>query len=258
METPLKYETPLWTLIGVFIGFILSYLYGWIVQKRQYISKTNETTQRIIRVMHLSDSKQAIQRLADLIPQFKEKEQIKILSEIGLESSLNADTDDVTQCIIDELQWICVLYEVDRNNIRKFAKKSREDQKKIKAVQNGLWEILLNIVEYRQSEKLLHSAFNLLDILNNYSMKQGYEKVILSSINLYKEIGKLSVGIEYADSGYKVLDFRVGIDESIKKLRSLQSSLRQSFFKNSKVFEFSNAIDEAIRIINKEYTEKIS
>lgn len=252
-----NYETPLWTLIGVMIGFALSHLYNLIVQRKQYSARIQETIERIKKSMHLSNSIQAIQRIADLIPQFREREQIKILSEIGLESSLDVDTDDVTQCVIEELRWICVLYELETNTKHNLVEKSRKDEKRVKSIQNALWELSFTIVEYRQSEKLLRSTFDLLDTLNRYSITQGYEEVIASSMELYKNIGRLSVGIGY-DSGYEVLNFQFGIDESINRLCRLRQSLRQSSFKNSKVAKFSNEIDNAIQMIKKEHSEKVS
>lgn len=252
-----NYETPLWTLIGVMIGFTLSHLYNLIVQRKQYSAKVQETIERIKKSMRLSSSRQAIQRIADLIPQFREREQIKILSEIGLESSLNADSDDVTQCVIEELGWICVLYGLEPNTRNNLVEKSRKDEKRVKSIQSALWEFSSNIVEYRQSEKLLRSTFNLLDTLNRYSITQGYEEVIACSIELYKDIGRLSVGIVYG-SGYKILNFQFGIDESISQLCSLRQSLRQSSFKNSKVSKLLNEIDNVILTIKKEHFEKVS
>ena len=110
-----KYPTPMWTiagtLMGVVIGFLLDQLAYYIVEKRNYRARVQDTIERIKKTMHLSNSRQAIQRIADLTPQFREEEQIKILSEIGFESSLNANTDDVTHCVIEEFRWLVILYE---------------------------------------------------------------------------------------------------------------------------------------------------
>lgn len=252
-----EHKTPFWTLIGVMIGFVFSYLYNLTVQRRQYTARVQETIERIKKSMRLTNSRQAIQRIADLIPQFREREQIEILSEIGLESSLNADSDDVTQCVIEELKWIGVLYELEPNIRHNLVEKSRKDENRVTSIRNALWDLSLNIVEYRQSEKLLRITFDLLDTLNRYSITQGYEEVIASSIELYKNIGELSVGIKYP-SGYKVLNFQFGINKSITRLCSLRQSLRQSPFKNSKVSKLSNEIDNAIQMIKKEHSQKVS
>jgi hypothetical protein len=221
--------------------------------KKQYKTRLKIAIERIVKSMHLSDSKQAIQRIADLIPQFQEKEQIKILSEVGFESSLNAKNDDITQCVLDELRWICVLYELDGNH--NFVKRSRRDKKRVKFLQNTLWEISLNIVEYRQSDKLLSCAFNLLEILENYSIIQRYEEVIASFMDLYKSIGIDSVGIEYAQSGYRLLNFRFGIDQSISRLSRLKDSISDSKFRCSKISKILLAIEKAIKEIEKKYLE---
>ena len=242
-----KYPTPMWTiagtLMGVVIGFLLDQLAYYIVEKRNYRARVQDTIERIKKTMHLSNSRQAIQRIADLTPQFREEEQIKILSEIGFESSLNANTDDVTHCVIEEFRWLVILYET----APLLMKKSRGDKKRIKTIQSALWEILFNIVEYRRSEKLLCEAFDLIDILNKYAVTQGYEKVILSSIRLFVNIGQKSVDL--------LPDFKFGVNESIKRLCSLKKFLSESKFIKSKVIEYSNTIDETIRLI-KSLSEK--
>ena len=231
------------TLMGVVIGFLLDQLAYYIVEKRNYRARVQDTIERIKKTMHLSNSRQAIQRIADLTPQFREEEQIKILSEIGFESSLNANTDDVTHCVIEEFRWLVILYET----APLLMKKSRGDKKRIKTIQSALWEILFNIVEYRRSEKLLCEAFDLIDILNKYAVTQGYEKVILSSIRLFVNIGQKSVDL--------LPDFKFGVNESIKRLCSLKKFLSESKFIKSKVIEYSNTIDETIRLI-KSLSEK--
>lgn len=257
MEAFSNYETPLWTLIGVAIGFIISFFYTLFLQRKEYNARTQSAINRIKKVMHLGDLKQATQRLADLTPQFKEREQIIILKNVGFESSLNANMNEITDYIIEELRWICILYEVDPNNAHKLVKKSRKDKKRVEAVRGALWEISVNVVEYTQSEELLENVFSLLDTLNNHSLQQGYREVMLSSILLYKNIGELSIGIEYAETGYKVLNFQFGMDESIKQLQSLQKSISQSSFNKTKVSELIKTIENAIKTIEKERTEKI-
>ncbi len=243
------FETPIWTLIGVVIGFLLSYLYSYFEQRRRYLSRTRDATERVKKSMHMVNSKKAIERLSDLIPQFKEKEQLKILSEIRLESSMNPNADELTKVIIEEFRWICILYEVESNNGYNLIKRSRKDKKKVKEIQNVLWDIMTNIVEYRQNEELLSNSFDLLNILNKYSIKQRYVEAIGFSIELFKSIGTLSVGIDYAVDGYKLLNFKCGINESIQQLKDLKVYLVGSQFKNTRISQFNHDIDRSIDII---------
>ena len=45
---------------------------------------------------------------------------------------------------------------------------------------------------------------------------------------MYGHLGRLSVGIMYAATGYKVLNFRHGIDESIRQLADLSKQVGRS------------------------------
>lgn len=232
-------------------------LFYLIVERIRRKKRIQETIERIKKSMHLNDSKQAIQRIADLLPQFKEEEQIEILYQIGAESSLNANAENVTKCVIDELRWICVFYETSLNDPDELPGQTGSDKKKIRTIQNALWEFSENAVEYTQSRELLCSAFDFLDVLNNYALAHRYEEVIAASIEIYKNVGRFSVGIEYGLTGYSILDFRFGINESIKQLSSLRESISKSSFEESKVSRFLHAIDYSINLIEKERLEKI-
>lgn len=253
----MNYETPLWTLIGVVFGFGLSLLFYLIVERIRRKKRIQETIGRVKKSMHLSDSKQAIQRIADLLPQFREEEQIEILYQVGAESSLNASARDVTKCVIGELRWICVFYEADLNYPEDLPRESISDKKRVRSIQNALWEFSVNSVEYTQSRELLRSAFDFLDVLNTYALVRRYEEVITASIGLYKDVGGLSIGIEYGINGYKILNFRFGINESIKRLSSLRESISRSSLDKFTVLRFLHAIENAIHVIEKERRERI-
>ncbi len=257
MQIFYRYWTPLWTVVGVLLGFGLSLLFYLIVERIRRKKRIQETIERIKKSMHLSDSKQAIRRMADLIPQFREKEQIEMLDQLGLESALNTSTDDVTKCIIEELRWLSVSYEASLADGDVFIDKPKEDKKRVRSIHSTLWNIAMTLVEYRQSKKLLGLAFDLFEILDSYAINQNYVKVILDSIEFYKYVGKYSVGMEYGVSGYSVSNFKFGIDGSIKQLSSLRESISKSSFEESKVSRFLHAIDYSINLIEKERLEKI-
>jgi hypothetical protein len=221
-----NYETPVWTLIGVVVGFALSGLYAAWLQRRNYRKRVSEAIERIKGGMHLKVSQLGSQRISDLLPQFKEEDQIKILGEVGSESSLNAPSDQVTDYVLEELRWRCILYELFPQH--HLVKRSKNDARFARKIQSCLWEIGANVVEFRQSEALLAKVFALGSILHTYAAAQGYHDVITAQISMYGYIGKHCVGIKYPDTGYKVLNFRYGIDESIRQLADLSKKVRRS------------------------------
>lgn len=251
------YKTPLWTIIGVVIGFLLSWLYSIIVQKRHYKASIEETIERIKKSIHLTDSKQTIQKIADLLPRFDEREQIEILREIGMESSLNSSADEVTNCVIGELRWICVSYETDLSSICRYNKRSKKDLKKVMSIHDIVWNISMQAVEYAKSKKVLESAFCFLGVLNKYAILQQYERVIYSSIDLYKYTGLSSIGNEYP-SGYSIRNFRFGIDNSISQLFAVKDDLKKSSFDESFISSSVSRIDVAIEKIKSEQQKRLN
>jgi hypothetical protein len=252
-----SYETPLWTLVGVVIGFVLSYVYNLVLQRKQYKARVQEVIERIKKITHLPDAKQAIRRLADFLPQFKEKERIEILLWVGMESVLNAYSEEVTDYVIEEFRWIILVYEAVTNSEHQI-KRSRQDRFTVESIQCALWDIASDIVEYRQSKKLLNKVFALLDILDKYSIIQKYERPIILSMQLYEDTGLKSVGIEYGKSGFKTLNFKFGINQSIKQLNFLKEYLKNSSVKISRISTFSQRIDDSIIAIKRKYEDKIN
>jgi len=253
----MSFETPLWTITGVIVGFGLSWLYGILLNKRRRRAALNVTTERIKKSMHLMDSKQTIRKLADLLPQFDESEQIEILEEASLESSLNSFADEVTCFIIGELRWICVGYEVDFRSTLKRHGGSKKDHKKLKSVRDILWNISMQVVEYTQSREVLESALNFLNILNEYAILHQHEKAIYSSIDLYKYIGLSSIGDQYP-SGYSIRNFRFGIEKSINQLLSLKEDLQKSSFNETAISSSMLRINTALNNIKSEQKRRLS
>jgi len=216
-----EYETPIWTLIGAFIGaligFGLSAVWTYYHERREHKARIGECIERIKKSMRLISPQRAIQLIVDLLPQFKEEEQIKILSEVGLESSMK--NDEVTKCVIEELKCICVLYEVELDNFS-FTKKSLKDEKKVRLVLKAIWEISSNSIEYRQSKESVSDAFNLVQMLDLYSIKQGYVRVISASIRFYRQMGEYSVSM-----WDRTPNFEFGIAESINRLKLLKQKI---------------------------------
>jgi hypothetical protein len=226
MNVLIKYETPLWTLIGVAVGFAISWFYSAFLHRREYRQRVTHAIERIKGGMHIEGSQLGSQRISDLLPQFREQEQIKILGEVGLESSMNATTDQVTDYILDEFRWHCVLYELFHQH--QHVKRSRQDARRVGSIQSWLGEIGANAVEYRQSERLLRKVFDLTNILHTYAIEQRYPDVVSAQISMYGHIGKLSVGIMYGVTGYKALDFKYGIQEALGQIADVRKQLKGS------------------------------
>jgi hypothetical protein len=221
-----RYETPLWTLIGVAVGFALSWLYSACSRRREYGRRITHAIERIKGGMHLKGARLGPERISDLLPQFEEKDQLEILGQVSLESSLSASTDQVTHYILDELRWHCVVYELFPQHT--FTKRSRRDERRVVTIQSWIAEIGANIVEYRQSEPLLREVFALNNILQSYAIKQRYSGVVTRQIDMYRHLAKLSVGIMYSVEGYKVLNFQYGIHEALARLGDVKEQVRRS------------------------------
>lgn len=255
-----SYETPLWTLVGVMVGFVLSYLYNLILQRKQYKARTREMKERIKKLIHLPDAKQAMRRLADSLPQFKEQEQIEILDEIGIEGSLNKYSHNVARYVIEEFRWLIMPYEFAVQDWPKHKPRKLKHRDKIiiQSIQYAIWNMAENIIEFRQSKKLLQDVLAAFSIIDNYSIIRKYEQIIATSIQLYKDIGLKSIGIMYGKSGFRVIDFKFGISQSVKQLKALTEALQKSNFKISKIHTFLEAIDKTTKKIETEYASNIT
>lgn len=250
-------ESILTITLGAILGFSLKWINDYFVERKRYKKSVEQTVERIKKSMQLKDVghvKHTTQRMADLLPMFKEKEQIEILLEIGFESTLMNENNDITEYVIEELRWLCLFYEQDEF---KLVKRSRKDEKRVKSIQNTLYEISVNIIEYTQTDKLLGSALYLFSVLDSYAVKQEYVDSIEHSISIYKGLGELSIGISYSETGYKVLDFRTGLEGTIQRLRSLKRQIQKSSIEKAKIIPLTEMIDETIKLIKKEYSEKI-
>ena len=246
-----EYETPIWTLIGAFIGAIigfgLSILWSYYHERKEHKARMNESIERIKNSVHLVNSQQAIQHINDHLPQFSEEEQINILSTVGFESALN--NDEVTKFIIQRLRDICNLYELESNGEISFTTKSPKDEKKVRLVLSALWEISYNIIEYRRSEESVCDAFNLVQILVLYSIKKGYEKVVLDSIKFYRQMGELSD---------RKPNFEFGITESIDRLTFLKEAISDLKSEKITVDMLLEEANQAIDFIVKERDSKLN
>lgn len=245
-----QYETPVWTLTGVVVGFVLSWSYAAWSRRRDYREGVNQAIERIKGGMRLKGSQLGPQRISDLLPQFGEQEQIHILGEVGLESSLNAAADQVTQYILDEFRWRCTLYELFPQH--QLVKRSGQDVRRVESIQSWLGEIGANAVDYRQSETLLRKVFDLGNILHTYAVAQRYPKVVSGQIRMYGHIGKLSVGIMYGVTGYKVLNFKYGIQEALRQIGDVREQVRSSILPRNVRDNLVAECEAAVGIIKKE------
>lgn len=250
-------ETPMWTLIGVVVGFVLSWFYSDFTRKREYKRRVAQAIERIIGGMRGGKGSQlGPQRISDLLPQFEEKEQIQILGEVGFESSLNAATDQVTHYILDAFRWRCTLYELQPQH--RFVDRSKEDMRRLGYIQPKLGEIGSNVVEYRQSEALLRKVFDLGNILHTYAIMQQYPEVISAQIGMYGHIGRLSVGIMYRNTGYKVLNFEYGIEEALRQIGDLREKVQRSNLPSDVRDRLVAECEAAVGIIKKEQDQGTS
>lgn len=250
MSFPAHYESGVWTLSGVILGFAISQIQRLVSDRREHGRRVAEATERIKRTMYLRTSEEAIQRIADLMPQFGDQEKIAILREVGMESSLNAQSDRVTEFVIQELGWMCSLYEIHAEY--DVVKKSREDCKKVMSIQSALWEIARNIVEYRRSEELLGSLFAVCETLDTYCIGQLYGDAIRLSFALYKDVGCLSVGIVYEESPVPSPTFQSGVRQSVDRLESLKCLLLRSSFRSCQLSKLVGACGNAISAVHGE------
>lgn len=254
-------ETPLWTIIGTLIGiaagFALSRFYSERTRKREYKHRVAQAIERIIGGMRGEKGSQlGPQRISDLLPQFEEREQIQILGEVGFESSLNAATDQVTHYILDEFRWRCTLYELQPQH--QFIDRSKEDKRRLGYIQPKLGEIGRNVVEYRQSEALLCKVFDLGNILHTYAIMQQYPEVISAQIGMYGHIGRLSVGIMYRNTGYKVLNLKYGIEEALRQIGDLREKVQCSNLPRDVKDKLAAECEAAVGIIKKEQDQGTS
>ena len=249
MNILMKFETPTWTLIGVVVGFALSWSYSVSSRKREYRHRVAQAIERIKGGMRLKGSRLGPQRISDLLPEFGEQEQIQILGEVGFESSLNAATDQFTHYILDEFRWRCTLYELFP---QQHVNRSRQDVRRVGTIQSWLGEIGANAVEYRQSEALLCRVFHLGNILHTYAIAQRYPDVVSGQIRMYGHIGKLSVGIMYGVTGYKVLDFKYGVHEALGQIGNLREQVQRSILPRTVRDKLVAECEAMVSIINKE------
>jgi hypothetical protein len=175
---------------------------------------------------------------------------MQILGEVGFESSLNPDTDQVTHYVLDELRWQCLHYEVFPQHHH--IKRSRHDARRVDAIQSLLGNIAVNIVEYRQSDPLLRKVFALGNILHTYGVVQRYPDVISGQISMYRDVGKHSVGIMYGVTGYKVLNFQYGVQGALGQLRDLSEQVRRSTLAGNVRDKLIAESDAALGIIRNE------
>lgn len=248
-----EYETPMWTLIGVAVGFALSWFYSASSRRREYRQRVAQAIERIKGGMHLEGSQVGPQRISDLLPQFGEQEQIQILGEVGFESSLNSATDQVTHYILDEFRWRCTLYELFPQH--QHVNRSRQDVRRVRTIQSWLGEIGANAVEYRQSETLLRKVLDLGNILHTYAIAQQYPDVVSGQIRMYGHIGKLSVGIMYGVTGYKVLNFKYGIQEALGQIGDLREQVQRSILPRNDRDKLVAECEAAVGIIKKEQAQ---
>lgn len=252
-----EWETPMWTLIGVVVGFALSWFYSAFTRKREYKRRVAQAIERIIGGMRGEKGAQlGPQRISDLLPQFEEKAQIRILGEVGFESSLNATTDQVTHYILDEFHWRCMLYELQPRH--QFVDRSKQDIRRLGYIQPWLGEIGSNVVEYRQSEALLRKVFDLGNILHTYAIMQQYPEAISVQIGMYGHIGRLSVGIMYRDTGYKVLNFEYGIGEALRQIGEVREQVQRSSLASDVKDKLAAECEAAVGIIKKEQEQGTS
>jgi hypothetical protein len=247
-------KTPMWTLIGVVAGFALNWFFSYISRRREYREKVVQSIERIKGGMHMAGSQLGPQRISDLLPQFGEQERIQILGEVGSESSMNADIDQVTHYILDEFSWYCTLYELFPQHPT--VKRSKHDIRRVSSILLWLEEIGTNVVEFRQSEALLRKVFNLGNTLHTYAITQGYPDIVSRQIRIYGHTGKLSVGIMYGVTGYKVLNFRCGIEESQRQIRNVREQVQRSAFTPDVRDRLLGECDAAVSIIQKEQAER--
>lgn len=245
-----EFETPLWTLIGVSVGFALSWFYSIFSRRREYRRRVTQAIERIKGGMYFEGARLGPQRISDLLPQFGEQEQIQILGEVGMESSLNANTDQVTQYILDEYRWFCTLYELSPRH--HLIKRSRQDARRVGSIQSWLAVIGSNIVEFRQSEPLLRKLFEVGEILDTYAIAQRYPKVVSGQIRMYRDIGKLSVGIMSGVTGYKVLNFRYGVQEDLKRIGDVREQVQRSTLSRKVKSKLLAECEAAVGIIRNE------
>ncbi len=176
------------------IGFLASYVYQVAHSCKIQRQQRDVASERIRKLMHF-DRTEATRRLLETLPHFGDKHQIEILGDIARESSVNR-LDSFTECVVDELQWICVLHEACPEKVPK----SIRDRQKVARVTAILREISANAVEYRRSRRLVQACFQLAHVLLKYSTAKRYHGVVAAIVDLYHDTGVRSLRIvENAD-----------------------------------------------------------
>ncbi|MFW9851819.1 MAG: hypothetical protein ACFFDS_02665 [Candidatus Thorarchaeota archaeon] len=258
-----QYENAIWALVGAVIGailgFSLSFLTIKIQDKKNYKKLFNSNLSKIISYIRDGNIKISKQALSEIEAMFKESDQLKILDRASLESSLNASNNEITDYILDKLEWMLAHYNIyiqGRWEFDELGLERKKDIKKINSIHSMVWTLLHNVVEIHQSISILRKSFPLIEDLDRYSLEIEHYELLVASIRLYIDIGTKSIGIDYLD-GFNILNFGEGISLSIEYLQKLHE-LIQSYCKDEiKKKELISLIDSGIEKIRKEKRDKL-
>jgi len=239
----MQYETQIWTLIGVILGYLLSFLTIGILNKKNYKKLLDTTTTKIVSYIRDNNVAVAIQAISELEASFKDLDQMEIISRASLESSLRASNNKITEYILEKLEWMMIDYTIYLDgtfNFKELGLHEKKEKNKINKIHSIIWTILKDVVEYHQSESIIKIGYQLIEILDKFSLRIKYYDLLVASIELYSDIGIHSIGTDYP-KGFKVLNFRTGINLSINyllRIRNLisenckETNIREKLLKN--------------------------
>jgi hypothetical protein len=133
-------------------------------------------------------AKRAVEQLASLLPEFQEEDQLYILHEVGLESSLNTDANELTAVLLSELRWMTVLYEA----APEIVKPNRADSRRCAKLQTIVWDLACQFVEYGSfpdTGEFLLQTLDFAGILIDHALRRHYVVVVRSGIALLRSVG---------------------------------------------------------------------
>ncbi len=124
---------------------------------------------------------------------------------------------------------------------------------RLEAAMSVFWELGNIVIEYHESEKLMIELLEGLDHLIKRTFKFALFDQLRSLIRLCGELGVLSIGIEYAVSGYKFKNFNPGIRGTLNLLNRIFTQLSESKFTESETETIKNELKLADERIRREY-----
>jgi len=83
-----------------------------------------------------------------------------------------------------------------------------------------------------------------------------YPEVVSAQIRTFGHIGKLSVGIMYGVTGYKVLNFIYGIQEALRRIGELSEQVQRSVLPRNVTDKLVAECEAAVGIIKREQAQR--